>query len=124
MIAARDIVDGAIWPDHGGVPIGRAIFVGGTATNVARLGPLDRAHLNEDLTTLARMTADEVATHFVVRPRRAKQLAAGVAIVSALLDRFQLGQAEVSTSSLRDGAIMASLYNGADWREALDQLIA
>ena len=124
MAAARDIVDGAIWPEHAGVSIRRAIFVGGTATNVARLGLLDRAHLNEDINTLARMTADEVAAHFAVRPRRARQLAAGVAIVSALLDRFLLGQAEVSDASLRDGAIIASLYGGGDWRGALDQLIA
>ncbi len=124
MAAARDVVDGAIWPLHAGASIRRAVFVGGTATNVARLGVLDRAHLNEDLNTLARMTADEVVAHFVVRPRRARQLAAGVAIVSALLDRFRLDQAEVSNASLRDGAIIASLARGDTWREALDELIA
>ena len=112
MTAARDIVDGAIWPEHAGVAIRRAIFVGGTATNVARLGLLDRAHLNEDMSTLAQMTADEVVEHFAVRPRRARQLAAGVAIVSAILDRFLLGQAEVSGASLRDGAIIATLAGG------------
>jgi len=123
MAAARDVVDGAIWPEHAGVAIHRAIFVGGTATNVARLGVLDRAHLNEDLKTLAQMTADEVVAHFAVRPRRARQLAAGVAIVSALLDRFLLGQAEVSEASLRDGAIIASLARGAAWLDSLDELI-
>ena len=123
MAAARDIVDGAIWPEHAGVAIHRAIFVGGTATNVARLGMLDRTHLNEDLKTLAQLSADEVVAHFAVRPRRARQLAAGVAIVSALLDRFLLGQAEVSDASLRDGAIIASLARGAKWLDALDELI-
>ena len=112
MSIAREVVDGAIWPEHAGVSIRRAIFVGGTATNVARLGILDRAHLNEDLSTLSHMTADEVVEHFGVRPRRARQLAAGVAIVSALLDRFLLGQAEVSEASLRDGVIIAALARG------------
>jgi exopolyphosphatase/guanosine-5'-triphosphate,3'-diphosphate pyrophosphatase len=123
MAAARDIVDGAIWPEHAGVAIHRAIFVGGTATNVARLGMLDRAHLNEDLKTLSQLSADEVVAHFAVRPRRARQLAAGVAIVSALLDRFLLGQAEVSDASLRDGAIIATLARGAKWLDSLDELI-
>ena len=123
MAAARDVVDGAIWPEHAGMSIRRAIFVGGTATNVARLGLLDRAHLNEDMSTLARMTADEVVAEFAVRPRRARQLAAGVAIVSALLDRFLLGQAEVSQASLRDGAIIAALARGDAWLESLDALI-
>ncbi len=122
MAAAREVVDGAIWPDPAGVKVGRAIFVGGTATNVARLGLLDRAHLDEAMSTLAQMSADEVVARFVVRPRRARQLAAGVAIVSALLDRFLLGQAEVSQASLRDGAVIAILARGAGWLEALDEL--
>jgi exopolyphosphatase/guanosine-5'-triphosphate,3'-diphosphate pyrophosphatase len=121
--AAREIVEAAIWPEHAGTSVRRAIFVGGTATNVARLGVLDRAHLNEDLSTLARMTADEVVSSFGVRERRARQLAAGVAIVSALLDRFLLGQAEVSEASLRDGAIIAVLARGDAWRESLKELI-
>ena len=124
MAAAHDVVDGAIWPEHAGVSVRRAIFVGGTATNVARLGVLDRAHLNEDLNTLARMTADEVVEHFAVRPRRARQLAAGVAIVSALLDRFLLGKAEVSEASLRDGAIICALARGDAWLDALDELMS
>jgi exopolyphosphatase/guanosine-5'-triphosphate,3'-diphosphate pyrophosphatase len=124
MAAAHDVVDGAIWPEHAGVSVRRAIFVGGTATNVARLGVLDRAHLNEELNTLARMTADEVVEHFAVRPRRARQLAAGVAIVSALLDRFLLGKAEVSEASLRDGAIICALARGDAWLDALDELMS
>jgi exopolyphosphatase/guanosine-5'-triphosphate,3'-diphosphate pyrophosphatase len=124
ITTARDIVDAAVWPEHAGVTIRRAVFVGGTATNIARLGVLDRAHLNEDMSTLARMSAEEVVEHFGVRPRRARQLAAGVAIVSALLDRFLLGQAEVSEASLRDGAIIATLAHGDEWLNALPQMVA
>jgi exopolyphosphatase/guanosine-5'-triphosphate,3'-diphosphate pyrophosphatase len=123
LATAREIVDAAIWPEHAGKGIRRAIFVGGTATNVARLGQLDRAHLNNDMSTLAQMTADEVSAHFAVRPRRARQLAAGVAIVSALLDKFLLGQADVTQASLRDGAIIAALARGDDWLRGLDDLI-
>jgi len=123
LMTARELVDAAIWPEHLGMPIRRAIFVGGTATNVARLGLLDRAHLNEDLATLSQMTADEVVATFAVRPRRARQLAAGVAIITALLDRFLIGQAEVSQASLRDGAIIAALAYGDGWRASLDEFI-
>lgn len=120
---AREVVASVAWPEHAGVRVRRAIFVGGTATNVARLGLLDRSQLNEDLHTLARMTADEVVEHFAVRPRRARQMAAGVAVVSALLDRFLLGHAEVSEASLRDGAIIAALALGDRWLSGLDELI-
>ncbi len=123
MTSAREVVASAAWPEHASQPVRRAIFVGGTATNLARLGRLDRSHLNEDLHTLARMPADEVVEHFAVRPRRARQLAAGVAIVSALLDRFALGHAEVSEASLRDGAIIAALALGDRWLTSLDELI-
>jgi exopolyphosphatase/pppGpp-phosphohydrolase len=99
------------------------VFVGGTATNVARLGVLERAQLERDMATLARLTADEVVATFGVRPRRARQLAAGVAIVAALLDRFGIDQAEASEASLRDGAIVAALARGDAWRAALPDLI-
>lgn len=122
--AAREVVAAATWPDGASMSLTRAIFVGGTATNVARLGHLARSHLDEDMRTLAVMPANEVVAHFGVRPRRARQLAAGVAIVSALLDRFLLGEAEVSDASLRDGAIIASLARGDDWLSSLDELVS
>jgi exopolyphosphatase/guanosine-5'-triphosphate,3'-diphosphate pyrophosphatase len=123
LAAARATVDRIVWPEFAGVALSRAIFVGGTATNVARLGLLDRAHLDEDLATLAQMSADEVVAHYAVRPRRARQLAAGVAIVLALLERFGLDQAEVTEASLRDGAIIAALARGDAWLESLPELI-
>src|SRR4051794_3525012 len=124
VAAAREAVDSARWPEDAGLEIRRAVFVGGTATNVARLGVLDRKHLNEDLSTLAQMSAEKVVEHFDVRPRRAQQMAAGVAIVSVLLDRFLLGEADVSDASLRDGAIIAVLAKGDEWPEALGDLVA
>jgi exopolyphosphatase/pppGpp-phosphohydrolase len=100
----------------------RAIFVGGTATNVGRLGRLTRAALAEDRKTLAALSFTQVSSRYNVKPRRARQLAAGVAIVDALLDRFGLEEAEVSEASLRDGAILCAARFGEDWHSALEGL--
>jgi exopolyphosphatase/guanosine-5'-triphosphate,3'-diphosphate pyrophosphatase len=119
IATARDAVAAAEWPPIEPGMIVNAIFVGGTATNIARMGRLDRTHLEEDLATLAKVPADEVVSLFGVRPRRARQLAAGVAIVRAILERLNLPEAEVSDASLRDGAILARASYGDDWLEAL-----
>jgi exopolyphosphatase/pppGpp-phosphohydrolase len=101
----------------------RAVFVGGTATNVARLGKLTRGALAQERETLQRMTFDEVAATFSVKPRRARQLAAGVAIVDSLLERYELESADVSDASLRDGAIIAAALHGDRWPAALDEML-
>jgi exopolyphosphatase/guanosine-5'-triphosphate,3'-diphosphate pyrophosphatase len=105
---------------QGAVP--RAIFVGGTATNLARLGRLSRAALAEDRRTLAKMTSAQVVEHFAVRPQRARQLAAGAAIVDALLERLGLDGATTAETSLRDGAIIAAARFGATWPDRLSEL--
>ena len=107
------------WP-AGAVP--RAIFVGGTATNLARLGRLSRAALAEDRRTLAKMTSAQVIEHFAVRPQRARQLPAGAAIVDALLERLGLDGATTAETSLRDGAIIAAARFGEQWPDRLSEL--
>jgi exopolyphosphatase/guanosine-5'-triphosphate,3'-diphosphate pyrophosphatase len=102
----------------------RAVFVGGTATNVARLGRLTRAALAEDRRTLEKLPMAAVSSRFNVRPRRARQLAAGVAIVELLLERFGLDSADVSDASLRDGAIIAAARLGDSWTGAFEDLVA
>jgi exopolyphosphatase / guanosine-5'-triphosphate,3'-diphosphate pyrophosphatase len=119
--AAQRAVAAAPWPD-GQATVERAVFLGGTATNVARLGRLDRSHLDDDQATLAALSADEVVSYFGVRPRRARQLAAGVAIIRAVLDRLGLATADVSEASLRDGAILARSACGDEWLARLDEL--
>jgi exopolyphosphatase/pppGpp-phosphohydrolase len=52
--------------------------------------------------------AAELADRFVLRPRRALQLAAGAALAEAILHRYNLDAAEVSEASVRDGAIIAA----------------
>ena len=100
----------------------RAVFVGGTATNVARLGRLTRAAMDEDRQTLERMSVAAVAAKYNVKPRRARQLAAGVAIVDMLLERYGLEAADVSAASLRDGAIIVAARHGERWPHALAEL--
>ncbi len=100
-----------------------AVFVGGTATNVARLGHLDRRTLADDRRLLHTLTAAEISDQFAVRPRRARQLAAGAAIVDVLLEHFGLAEADTSDTSLRDGAILAELRHGPEWPAHLDEMI-
>lgn len=102
----------------------RAVFVGGTATNLARLGGLTRSGLADDRATLADLSAAQVIERFRVRPRRAGQLAAGAAIVAALLDYFGLDEAFVSQASLRYGAIIAASQFGGEWPERLTKLVS
>ena len=100
----------------------QAIFVGGTATNVARLGRLTRDALAGDRKTLAKLPVAAVTARYNVKPRRARQLAAGVAIVDALLDTYGLDGAEVSDASLRDGAIICAARYGDGWADSLEKL--
>ena len=110
--------------ESGTMPRFRVLFVGGTATNVARLGRLTRAALAEDRRTLEKLRVAQVSARYNVRPRRARQLAAGVAIVDMLLERFGLDGADVSDASLRDGAIIATARYGEGWARAIEELVA
>jgi exopolyphosphatase/guanosine-5'-triphosphate,3'-diphosphate pyrophosphatase len=101
-----------------GLPIqrpGRAVFVGGTATNLARLAPLRRDGLALAYRALAALPAAEVSARYGVNLRRARQLPAGTAIVDAILAHFGLDEAAVSKASLRDGAIIAADRLGEGW---------
>ncbi|MDL2335392.1 MAG: hypothetical protein QFC55_05125 [Chloroflexota bacterium] len=106
------------WP--GAAP--RAVFVGGTSTNVARLGRLTRAGLAEDRRTLTDLTSAQVVEHFGVRPQRARQLPAGAAIVAAMLERLGLEEAGTAETSLRDGAIIAAARFGDAWPARIAEL--
>lgn len=104
-------------------PGARAVFVGGTATNVARLGRLTRKALADDRRKLGKLTYAQVSMKFSVKPRRARQLAAGVAIVDALIERFGLDTADASDASLRDGAIIAAATYGDAWTDLMEELV-
>ncbi|MEO8625984.1 MAG: hypothetical protein ABI452_04725 [Candidatus Limnocylindrales bacterium] len=116
-VVARELPDQK-WP--AGAP--RAVFVGGTSTNVARLGRLTRTGLAEDRRTLAKLSSAQVVEHFGVRPQRARQLPAGAAIVAALLERLGLEEAGTAEASLRDGAIIAAARFGDAWPTQIQEL--
>jgi len=90
------------------VTAARVVFVGGTATNIIHLRPLAAAEFDALFDILTKVPAAELADRFVLRPRRALQLAAGAALAEAILHRYNLDAAEVSEASLRDGAIIAA----------------
>jgi exopolyphosphatase / guanosine-5'-triphosphate,3'-diphosphate pyrophosphatase len=86
----------------------RAVFVGGTATNIIRLWPLAADSFEAIFDTLMSIPSADLVPRFTLRPRRALQLAAGAALAEAILDRYSLSRADVSDTSLRDGAIIAA----------------
>ena len=90
----------------------RAVFVGGTATNIIRVRPLAAAEFDALFATLTTVPAADLAQRYILRPRRALQLAAGAALAEAILHRYGLTAAEVSDASLRDGAIIAAARDG------------
>jgi exopolyphosphatase/pppGpp-phosphohydrolase len=108
----------------------RGIGVGGSATNLAHLpgsplvpGALDRAMLDRIFSILAAQNAQELSTAFDVSLRRAKQLAAGAALLEAVIAHYDLHHLDVSTASLREGAVIAAQH-GPDWLQQLPSLIA
>ena len=114
----------ALVADLAGARPARAIFVGGTATNLARIAPLSRDGLKLAYRALAELTAAQLSERFGVNLRRARQLPAGAAIVDALLAHFGLDEAQVSQASLREGAIIARARLGEDWPARLADLVA
>ncbi|CAN5827775.1 hypothetical protein BH24CHL6_BH24CHL6_00480 [soil metagenome] len=106
------------------VGIARAVFAGGTATNLVRLAPLSRAGLEIAHGLLTSLSETELVQRYGINSRRARQLPAGAALVDALLDHFGLPEAEVSQASLREGAILAAAVLGDDWPSGLPTLIS
>lgn len=99
----------------------RGIVSGGSGTNVSRLlgrersTPVTRADLESGLGLLLARPAAVLALETGLTEGRVRQLAAGIAIVSALLDRYGLATADVSDAGLREGAVLASVRAGPMW---------
>jgi exopolyphosphatase/pppGpp-phosphohydrolase len=118
-------------PDHE-LGLHRQVAVGGTATNLARFtesatGEIDRAAISSVFSALATRPAAALAAERLVSLRRARQMAAGAAILDAMLARYDLPSFEVSEASLREGAIHASSTAdqavGEHWLEWLPALL-
>ena len=100
----------------------RAVFVGGTATKLVRLAPLRAGGLAFAYEVLTSLPAADVAERHGLSLRRASQMAAGAAIVEALLAHYALDEGSVSDASLREGVIRAAAALGDDFLGRLDEL--
>jgi exopolyphosphatase/guanosine-5'-triphosphate,3'-diphosphate pyrophosphatase len=107
----------------------RLVAVGGTATNLLKVVPvaaldrgLTRSRLARAMAILTAEPAAYVAIHHAINPMRARVLAAGVAILEALLDRYDLDRIHVVDTGIREGAVLAATRGGIDWRTDLEGL--
>jgi exopolyphosphatase/guanosine-5'-triphosphate,3'-diphosphate pyrophosphatase len=105
------------------------VLVGGTASNLLKVVPggltsrrLTWADLDNAFTIVAGRSADAVADEFLVKPARARILAAGAAIVEAIMTRFGVGEVRVGDAGLREGTVIAVAHAGSSWRDRLEEL--
>ncbi len=103
--------------------------VGGTASNLVKIVPaaLDDRILTPDrlataFETLCGAPAADVAARFGIRPERARILAAGAAILEAILARYGVTRATASEEGVREGTVLALARAGAGWRDRLEAL--
>jgi len=108
------------------------IVVGGTATNLLKLvrrggdpdrpDNLDRAALTLARGVIASGPAELLAAQLGLREARIRLLAAGAAIIGAVLDRCGVDAVRVVDSGIREGAIIAAARAGQGWRDRLEEL--
>ncbi|MEA2026563.1 MAG: hypothetical protein U9O18_07715, partial [Chloroflexota bacterium] len=122
-----------------GMPVGhpvRGIIVGGSGTNLIRLtsdeedeeaedhGLIDKARTARAIEIVTSNPSAELVDTYGLRERRVLQMAAGASLIEATLDCYNLDQLEASDASLREGAILAWVEAGADWREDIGALVS
>ena len=83
---------------------------------------LTPARLDAAFETLCAAPAADVAARFGIRPERARILAAGAAILEAILARYGLQRATASEEGIREGTVLALARAGAAWRDRLEPL--
>jgi exopolyphosphatase/guanosine-5'-triphosphate,3'-diphosphate pyrophosphatase len=105
------------------------VAVGGTASNLLKIVPgalNDRVLTPERLAvafeTLRQAPAADVAARFAIRPERARILAAGTALLEAILARYRVPRTSVSEEGIREGTVLALARAGAGWRDRLEAL--
>jgi exopolyphosphatase/pppGpp-phosphohydrolase len=111
----------------------RGIVVGGSGTNLWRMGDgrpvpgpptLDPRRLERAVRRLAARPAATLARSHALTERRVGQMAAGAALVEAIMAHYGLAQLEVSDASLREGAILAVEAAGEGWPGRLSDLVS
>jgi exopolyphosphatase/pppGpp-phosphohydrolase len=105
------------------------LAVGGTATNLLKVTAagsadrrLTRPRLDEAVATITAQPAATITERYAVNPVRARLLAAGAAIVEAVLEHYGVPKLTVSDAGLRDGAILVADHAGRAWRDRLAEL--
>ncbi len=105
------------------------VAVGGTASNLRKVlvasgseQTLSRDAIAEALAILGAQPAAQAAERYLIRPNRARILAAGAAILDAILERYDVQSLRVSEAGIREGTILAVDHAGAAWRDRLPQL--
>jgi len=105
------------------------VLVGGPASNLLKVipdGPVTRRLGSGDLDTAFRLVAtepsEEIAARHGLRPARARILAAGAAIVEAIMLRFGVTEVRVADGGIREGTVLAVAHAGASWRDDLERL--
>jgi exopolyphosphatase/guanosine-5'-triphosphate,3'-diphosphate pyrophosphatase len=108
----------------------RIVLVGGTASNLVKVDPagvgdtrVTRERLARVVAHLLEIPADAVAEQHAIRVQRARILAAGAAIVDAVLDRYGLEEADATDEGIRQGAAIAAARAGTAWRDALPRIV-
>jgi exopolyphosphatase/guanosine-5'-triphosphate,3'-diphosphate pyrophosphatase len=115
----------------------RAVFVGGSATNLARVvigvrggdpaapePAITRVGVEQAIHDIDRTPSAVLAERYRVTPTRARLLPAGAALMLAFMERYELDSVEISQASLREGAVLALRHAGPDWRSRLTGLTA
>lgn len=105
------------------------VFVGGPASNLLKVVPdglASRRLTSGDLEAAFRLVAGEssgvIAARHVLRPPRARILAAGAAIVEAIMDRYGVAEVRVADGGIREGTVLVVAHAGASWRDQLESL--
>ena len=105
------------------------VAVGGTASNLVKVVPgvpgdriLTPERLDAAFETLCAAPATDIAARFAIRPERARILAAGAAILEAILARYGLERATASEEGIREGMVLALARAGSAWRDRLEPL--
>jgi exopolyphosphatase/guanosine-5'-triphosphate,3'-diphosphate pyrophosphatase len=105
------------------------VLVGGPASNLLKVVPgglasrrLTSAELEAAFRLVAAEASDVIAARHVLRPARARILAAGAAIVEAIMDRYGVAEVRVADGGIREGTVLAVAHAGVSWRDRLESL--
>jgi exopolyphosphatase/pppGpp-phosphohydrolase len=70
---------------------------------------------------LCALSAEEIAQRYQLEVKRARILVAGVLIIRAIMDRFQLHEIHISRHGIREGVLLAYSRYGEQWLEHIEK---